>query len=44
MESVVDSVAQPGVPVSGLASSLPMRVVAAARAGIGWRFAASGSS
>jgi hypothetical protein len=35
MESVVDSVAQPGVPGSGLASSLPTRVVAAARAGIG---------
>jgi hypothetical protein len=35
METVVESVAQPGVPVPGLASSLPMRVVAAAREGIG---------
>ena len=35
METVAESVAQRGVPVPGLASSLPMRVVAAARAGIG---------
>jgi hypothetical protein len=35
IESVVDSVAPPGVPASGLTSSLPMRVVAAARTGLG---------
>jgi hypothetical protein len=35
MESVLDAVPQPGVSSSGVASTLPRRVVAAARAGLG---------
>jgi hypothetical protein len=35
MESVVGAERQPGVPPSGVASALPRRVLAAARAGLG---------
>jgi len=35
MESVVGAERQPGVPSAGVASALPRRVLAAARAGLG---------
>jgi hypothetical protein len=35
MESVVGDAPQPGVSTSGVASGLPVRVLAAARAGLG---------